>query len=80
LRGKDRERQVEPDLPPDLAVLFNAMRSEFDAKLSYSLSKMTNKILLLGVPLGAVGGFVAEMAKPGIARASGTAIAAFLGF
>jgi len=79
VRGRDRERQVEPDLPPDLAVLFNAMRSEFDAKLSYSLSRMTNKILMLGVPLGAVGGFTAELLKPGIAHASVAAVARFVG-
>jgi len=57
-------------LRPDLALLLDAMRMENKALLDAGLSKMTNKILMLGVPLGAVGGFAAELVKPGVVSGS----------
>ena len=69
--SKERDQQfseVERNLPPDLALLLGAIRAEFDAKLSESSSRLLLRLTLMGIPLGAVGGFVAELVRPGTAH------------
>lgn len=53
--------QQEPNLPPDLTVLLDAIRAEFNAKIS-SLKAWGVAMTLGG---GAVGGFVGELVRPG---------------
>lgn len=66
-RESNREVQEAAEkLPPDLALLLAAMRSEFEAKLDLRFSKMTNRLLVMGIPLGAAGGFAAEMVRPNL--------------
>lgn len=64
------QRKVSADeardrLTPDLALLLDAMRSEMDSKLDAMYFKLLTRLLAMGIPLGAVGGFVAEMLRPG---------------
>jgi hypothetical protein len=57
--------ELAKHLPADLALLFTAIRAEFDAKLDSRFTKLQYKVVMMGVPLGAVGGLFAELAKPG---------------
>ena len=60
--------EIERQLPPELGLLFQAIRAEFDAKLEARIGKLTNRLLMMGIPIGAVGGFVAELVRPGTAQ------------
>lgn len=65
---------VERSLPPDMALLFSALRSEMHARNDALYNKLLTRILLMGIPLGAAGGFVAELVKPGVASQTVEAI------
>lgn len=56
--------EIERQLPVELALLLTAMRSEFDAKVA-SLKGWGIAMCLGG---GAIGGFVGELVRPGVAR------------
>jgi len=56
-------QEAERQLPPDLAILLAAIRGEFDAKIGGL--KAWGVAMCLGG--GAIGGFVAEVIRPGIA-------------
>lgn len=69
---------VERQLPADLALLFAALRSEMHANNQAMYSKLMLRIVLMGIPVGAVGGFVAEMVRPGsAAQAIGVVLGLF---
>lgn len=79
---KQQQRQdqedVEGKLPPELALLLAAIRSEFEAKIGQSESRLLFRLTLMGIPLGAAGGFVAEIVKPGAAHSALSAVLSFL--
>ena len=55
---------LERKLSPELGILFAALRSEFDAKLESEVARLQRNLLLLALPLGAIGGFSAELVRP----------------
>jgi hypothetical protein len=75
-KQRDSEH-LEKLLSPDLALLFAAIRSEFDAKIRAESNRIMVRILAMGIPLGAVGGFAAEWVRTGSANA---AISTFIPF
>lgn len=77
LRDQEQSKARE-GLAPDLALLLDAMRSENAALLDARIGKLTNRLLMMGIPLGAVGGFAAEMVKPGVIQQGGKAALGFL--
>lgn len=58
---------IQQQLPAEHALLLAAFRAEFDSKLDAGLARLQTRILLFGIPLGAVGGFAAELVRPGSA-------------
>jgi hypothetical protein len=60
-----KSEDLEKLLSPDLALLFGAIRSEFDAKLRAEANRILSRLLMLGIPLGAAGGFAAEWVRSG---------------
>lgn len=59
---------VERQLPPDMALLFAALRAEMHARDETLYNKLLSRILIMGIPLGAVGGLVGEVIRPGTAE------------
>lgn len=57
--------EIQAQLPPDHALLLAAFRAEFDAKLQANFARLQVRLLMFGIPLGAVGGFTAELVRPG---------------
>ena len=58
---------------PELALLFQALRSEFDSKVS-NLKAWGVAMTLAG---GTLGGFVAELVRPGVVREAVEAVILF---
>ena len=65
VRSASEADEIQRHLPPDLGLLLAALRSEFDAKLNATVSRLRNQLLVMGIPLGAVGGFAAEWVRTG---------------
>ena len=69
-------RPVEPVLPGDLAVLFDALRQEFDAKVS-QLKAWGVAMCLAG---GTIGGFVGSFTHSDLPRSAVASVSRFFGF
>ena len=75
--GRNRShRDSDPTLPTDLAILFESIRQEFDAKVS-SLKAWGAAAMLGG---GTIGGFIGAYFHQDVPRSVTSALAGLIGF